>query len=141
MNGVISNGFAPRVFSTVGNVVSVNCTWQLGHQEITCPVLLCGELVERALGDAAGRGDIAGAHLHDAAAMRRPAHHLVGDAERVHDVERQERDVRRLEHVAAGIEDEIRPLAAGAVEPFAGLSPAGRAAPAASSSSCMRESA
>jgi len=26
MNGVISNGFDPRVFSTVGNVVSVNCT-------------------------------------------------------------------------------------------------------------------
>ena len=40
--------------------------------------------------------------------MGRPAQHLIGDAERVHDVERQQRDMRRLEHVAAGVEDEIR---------------------------------
>ena len=44
MNGVISNGFAPRVFSTVGKVVSVNCTWQLGHQDITWPDLLRASL-------------------------------------------------------------------------------------------------
>ena len=48
------------------------------------------------------------AHLHHAAAMGRSAHHLVGDAERVHDIERGERDVRGLEHVAAGVEYEIR---------------------------------
>ena len=42
--------------------------------------------------------------------MGRPTHHLIADAERVHDVERQERDVRRLEHVAAGIEYEIGQL-------------------------------
>ena len=39
MNGVISNGLAPRTFSTVGSVVSVNCTWQLGHHDTTCPDL------------------------------------------------------------------------------------------------------
>ena len=48
MNGVISNGRAPRTFSMVGSVVSVNCTWQLAHQEMT-PVLpsasLSSELV------------------------------------------------------------------------------------------------
>ncbi len=40
--------------------------------------------------------------------MTGAAHHLVGDAERVHDVEGEQRDVRRLEDVAAGIEHEIR---------------------------------
>ena len=35
MNGVISNGREPRTFSIVGSVVSVNCTWQLAHHEIT----------------------------------------------------------------------------------------------------------
>ena len=35
MNGVISNGRAPRTFSIVGSVVSVNCTWQLAHHEMT----------------------------------------------------------------------------------------------------------
>ena len=108
MNGVISNGFAPRVFSTVGSVVSVNCTWQDGHHDNTCPVLLRASLSSVFSRDAAGGRDVAGAHLHDAAAMGRSAHHLIGDAERVHDVERQERDMRRLEHVAAGVEDEIR---------------------------------
>jgi hypothetical protein len=44
----------------------------------------------------------------DAAAMGRPAHDLIGDAERIHDIERQQRDMRRLEHIAAGIEHEIR---------------------------------
>ena len=48
MNGVISNGHAPRTFSIVGKVYSVNCTWQLAHQEMT-PVLpsanLSSELV------------------------------------------------------------------------------------------------
>ena len=48
MNGVISNGRDPLTFSTVGIVVSVNCTWQLAHHEMT-PVLpsasLSSELV------------------------------------------------------------------------------------------------
>jgi hypothetical protein len=44
MNGVISKGAAPRVFSTAGSVVSVNWTWQLGHQEITWPDLLRASL-------------------------------------------------------------------------------------------------
>jgi len=40
--------------------------------------------------------------------MVRSAQHLVGDAERVHDIEGKQRDVRGLEHVAAGVEHEIR---------------------------------
>src|SRR5712692_10089974 len=72
--------------------------------------LAARELVHGALGHAARGRDVAGAHLHDPAAMARPAQHLVGDAERVHDVERGERDVRGLEHVAAGVEHEIRRL-------------------------------
>ena len=40
--------------------------------------------------------------------MGRSAQHLIGDAERVHDIEGKKRDVRRLEHVATGVEDEIR---------------------------------
>ena len=44
MNGVISNGRAPRIFSTVGRVVSVNCTWQLGHHEMHCRFLPCASL-------------------------------------------------------------------------------------------------
>ena len=43
--------------------------------------------------------------------MARSAHDFIGDAERVHDIERGERDVRRLENVAAGVKNEIRPLA------------------------------
>ena len=111
VNGVISNGFAPRVFSTVGSVVSVNCTWHDGHHDSTCPLLLCDSLSMRALAEAAGGRDVADAHLHDAAAMGRAAHDLIGDAERIHDVERQQRDVRRLEHVAAGVEHEVGFLA------------------------------
>jgi hypothetical protein len=74
------------------------------------PALAARKLVERAFGDTAGCRDVAGAHLHDAAAMRRSAHHLIGDAERIHDVEGEECDVRRLEHVAAGVKNEIRRL-------------------------------
>ena len=81
MNGVISNGFAPRTFSTVGSVVSVNCTWQLGHHDTTWPDLLLRELVHGGLREAARGLDVAGAHLHHAAAMARPAHHLIGGAD------------------------------------------------------------
>ena len=66
------------------------------------------QLVERALGEAAERGEVARAQLLNAAAMGRAAHDGIADAERIHDVERKKRDVRRLEHVAAGVEDEIR---------------------------------
>ena len=34
----------PRVFSMVGSVVSVNCVWQLGHHDTTCPDLLRASL-------------------------------------------------------------------------------------------------
>ena len=40
--------------------------------------------------------------------MGRPAHDVVSDADRIHNVEGKERDMRRLEHIAAGIEDEVR---------------------------------
>ena len=40
--------------------------------------------------------------------MARTAQHLIGDAERIHDVERKQRNVRSLQHVAAGVEHEIR---------------------------------
>ena len=43
--------------------------------------------------------------------MAGTAHHRIGDAERVHDVERKQRDVRRLQHIAAGVEHEIRHFA------------------------------
>ena len=41
---------------------------------------------------------------------RRPAHHLISDAERIHDVEGEQRDMRRLQHIAAGVEHEVRRL-------------------------------
>ena len=56
-------------------------------------------LVERVLADAAERGEIASTQLLHAAAVGWPTHHLIADAERVHDVQRQQRNVRRLEHV------------------------------------------
>jgi hypothetical protein len=31
VNGVISNGLAPRMRSSAGSVISVNCTWHDGH--------------------------------------------------------------------------------------------------------------
>ena len=43
----------------------------------------------------------------DAAAMARAAHHLVLDAERLEDVHHVEDEVRRAQHVAAGVEHEI----------------------------------
>ena len=110
MNGVISNGREPLTFSMVGIVVSVNWTWQLAHQEMT-PVFPSGQLVERIRRDPAGHLSIASAQLNHAAAMRRPAHDPIGDAERIHDVERGERHMRRLEHVAAGVEHEVRAFA------------------------------
>jgi len=44
MNGVISNGFEPRIFSICGIAISPICTWQDGHHEITCPLLPCDSL-------------------------------------------------------------------------------------------------
>ena len=44
----------------------------------------------------------------DAAAMAGPAHHLERDAERLQDVHDVEHEVRRPQHVAAGVEDEVR---------------------------------
>ena len=47
-----------------------------------------------------------------AAAVGRPAHHLIVGADRVHDVEAEQRDVRRLQHVAAGVEHHVGQLGA-----------------------------
>ena len=54
MNGVISNGREPLTFSIVGIVVSVNCTWQLAHHEMTAGLAL-RQLVERIRRDTARR--------------------------------------------------------------------------------------
>ena len=43
--------------------------------------------------------------------MGRPAHDPIGHPEGVHHIKRDQRHMRRLEHVAAGVEDEVRPLA------------------------------
>ena len=69
--------------------------------------LAARKLVHGVLGESARCGDVSGTHLYDAAAMARTAQHLIGDSERIHDVERKERNVRGLEHVAAGVEHEI----------------------------------
>ena len=42
--------------------------------------------------------------------MARPAQDLVAHVERVQDIEREQRDVRGLQHVAAGIEHDLRRL-------------------------------
>ena len=44
--------------------------------------------------------------------MGRPAHHLIVGADHVHDVEAEQRDVRRLQHVAAGVEHHVRQFGA-----------------------------
>src|SRR4029079_978693 len=43
--------------------------------------------------------------------MRWPAHDAIGHAESIHNVERRQRHMRRLEHIAAGIKYKIRTLA------------------------------
>src|SRR5690349_7597796 len=69
-----------------------------------------GKLVERICGDTSGYFDITGACLNDAAAMAWASHDLIGNPKRIHYIERQKGDMRRLEHIAASIEDEVRPL-------------------------------
>ena len=116
MNGVISNGFAPRAFSTVGKrrLGELHMTARAPGQHLTR--LAAASLSMVFVSEAAGDLDVAGAHLPDAAAMARAAHDMVGDAERVHDVEGQQRDMRRLEHVAAGVEHEIRRVTSGGLD-------------------------
>ena len=72
----------------------------------------CVELVDGVVGEAAERVDVAGAKLAGAAAVRRAAHHLIVGADHVHDVEAEQRDVRRLQHVAAGVEHDVRQFGA-----------------------------
>ena len=88
----------------------MNCTWQLAHQEMT-PVFPSASLSSELVATRPDTSVSPRAQLDHAAAMGRPAHDFIGDAERIHDVERGERHVRGLEHIAAGVEHEIRPLA------------------------------
>ena len=77
-----------------------------------------GEAVDRGKADPRGVGEIAFAELVDAAALARPAHDLVIDAQQIEGVETQQRDVRRLQDVAAGVEDDVgRALPRRGVEP------------------------
>src|SRR5262245_54724859 len=43
--------------------------------------------------------------------MCRSAHHPVGNAERIHDIEGEQRNVRCLENIASGVEHKVRSLA------------------------------
>ena len=43
--------------------------------------------------------------------MRWAAHDAIGHAESIHDVERRQRHMRGLEHIAAGVEHKVRALA------------------------------
>ena len=128
MNGVMSNGFSPVARSKVGSTVSLNCTTQLGHQASTWPVFDCDSLLMVLAAKRAERLGVAGAQLAGAAAMGRPAHDLVVGAEHIHDVEAQQRDVRRLEHVAAGVEHHVRQFGARAA-PSTAAGRAGSAPP------------
>ena len=123
MNGVMSNGFSPVARSNVGSMFSVNCTKQLGHHDSTSPVL---DRASLSMVLPANRDDVSAspvAQLDHAAAMARPAHHFVAGAERIHDVQTQQRNVRRLEHVAPGVEDHVGQFAAVGGRPPVGLCP------------------
>ena len=66
-----------------------------------------GEPVDRRIADPRGVVEIALAELVDAAALAGPAHDLVVDPEEIERIEAQERDVRGLQDVATGVEDDI----------------------------------
>jgi hypothetical protein len=71
------------------------------------------EVIDGAGAHAAAHLDVGGAQLLHAAAMARAAEHPVADTEPVHDIEREQRDMRRPQHIAASVEHEIRQLVAG----------------------------
>jgi hypothetical protein len=64
---------------------------------------------------AAGGVDVTGSHLHHTAAMRGAAHDVVAHVDSIHDVEREQGNVRSLEHVAAGVEHDVRRFRGGAL--------------------------
>ncbi len=66
-----------------------------------------GEAVDRRVGYAGGVFEIAFAELINAAALPGPAHDLVVHAEEIEYVEAQQRDVRRLQDIAPGVEDDV----------------------------------
>ena len=66
--------------------------------------------LDRVVADPAGGLGVALFELLDAAAGRGAAHDLIGDAERIQHFEHEQRDMRRLDHVAAGIEHDVRRL-------------------------------
>ncbi len=110
MNGVISNGrdAAHLLDLRHRHFADLDLAGRAPRDHLSA--LALGQLVDRRLGHPAVGLGVARAQPHHAAAMARAAHHLPGHAERVHDVEREQRDVRRLQHVAAGVEHEVRPL-------------------------------
>jgi len=64
--------------------------------------------LDRVVGDAPGCLRVAALELLDTAADGVAAHHLIGHAEPVEHIEHEQRDVRRLDHIAAGVEDDVR---------------------------------
>ena len=67
-----------------------------------------GEPLDRVERDPSRRLRVAALELLDAAAQRVAAHDLVAHPERVEHLQHQERDMRRLDDVAAGVEDDVR---------------------------------
>ena len=106
MNGIISNGREPCSFSKVGKVVGeLHVTAGTPRQNLAG--LRVGQLLDRVRPQTAGHFDVACAQLHDATAVTRPTHHVIADTECIYDIKRKQRDVRCLQHVAAGVEYEI----------------------------------
>ena len=66
-----------------------------------------GEAGHGVAADAPGRLHVARPELEDAAAVRRTAEDLVARADAVEDVHAEQRDVRRLHHVAAEVEHDV----------------------------------
>ena len=96
----------------VGSTVSPNCMTQLGHHASTCLVFDCVSLWMVLLAKRPSVSMSPARSWLGAAAMGRPAHHLIVGADHVHDVEAEQRDVRRLQHVAAGVEHHVRQFGA-----------------------------
>ena len=70
------------------------------------------QAVDRAVRNPPRCCQIARSELQHAATRGRPAHHPVAHPHRVHDIQRQQRDMRRLHDVAAGVEYHLRRILA-----------------------------
>ena len=121
---IVEPGFEPEHEGgeIEGRIPGLRMGLKRGFAEMDLAARAPGQhLVDAALGEAVDGAprqigeffQIAGAELVDAAAIARPAADHVSNPERVHHVEAEERDMRRLEDVAAGIEDGLRVLRLG----------------------------